>query len=93
MSAKPLLFCNSEDLSAGKVIRGLECVSLNPEQTVLGSSNIENSLKPWCYFLFLLQSIRWQGRGQAKQWEHFKTSPLIKEQEINGPSPAAQLLR
>lgn len=93
MSAKPLLFCNSEDLSAGKVIRGLECVSLNPEQTVLGSSNIENSLKPWCYFLFLLQSIRWQGRGQAKQWEHFKTSPLIKKQEINGPSPAAQLLR
>lgn len=60
MSAKPLLFCNSEDLSAGQVIRCLECVSPNV-QTVLGSSNIENSVKPRCYFLLLLQSIRCRG--------------------------------
>lgn len=66
MSAKPLLFCNSEDLSAGKVIRCLECVSPNV-QTVLRSSNIENSLKPKCYLLLLMPSIRCQGHGQDKQ--------------------------
>lgn len=94
MSAKPLLFCNSEDLSAGKVIRCLECVSPNVQiSLVLESSSIENSLKPRCHFLLLLQSVRCQGRGQAKQWEHFKKSPPVKGREISGPSPVAQLLR
>lgn len=62
MSAKPLFLCNSEELSAGKVIRCLECVSPNVE-IVLGSLHIENSLKPRCYFLLLLQSIKCQGHG------------------------------
>lgn len=56
-AAKHVLLCNSEMsvFAAGQVIKRLECASPNV-QNMLGSSNIENSLKLRCYFLLLLQS-------------------------------------